>query len=358
MSSTKDRIQEIAEIYAHDELKQWTGSFTIDDIHQWLASELGSDRALDEFQPHGTLHSKAIAPAHILHIVSGNTAHAAHQSLLRGLVLGSHNVIKIPSTGLPDFTDSLDLFPERLRKKIEVHRELTEQDWAKADAVIAIGSDESIAAIHKKSRADQIFIPHMHKVSLGVVYEDFSTAARLAARDISLYNQRGCLSLHAIYVSGDSQTFASTLALEMEAFARDNPSATLSTSEAGAIRNTRENARFCSANDQDTKLWESAGNLEWTVIHEPSPELKLSCLNRCVYVKPLPANFDTSALGPESQHLSTIALHPFNETNALSFEQLPAHRICPLGQSQKPSLFWHHDGFAPLASLIKWKDIG
>lgn len=358
MSSTKHRIQQIAEIYAHDEFKQWTGSMSREDLHLWLNSELGSDTALDEFQPHGPLQSKAIAPANILHIVSGNTAHAAHQSLLRGLILGSHNVVKIPSSGLPEFTDSLERFPEELRKKIEVYHELSDEHWAKADAVIAIGSDESIAAIHKRLRADQIFIPHMHKVSVGVVHEDFETAARLAARDISLYDQRGCLSLHAVYVSGDSAAFASNLAIEMEAFTRDNPSATLSTSEAGAIRNIRENARFCSANDQEFKLWESKDNLEWTVIHEPTPELKLSCLNRCVYVKPLPDDFDTSTLGPESQHLSTIALHPFNETNALSFERLPAHRICPLGQSQQPSLFWHHDGFAPLASLVKWKDIG
>lgn len=358
MSSTKDRIQQIAETYAQDELSKWTGSFSRDDLHHWLSTELGSDTALDQYQPHGPLQSKAVAPANILHIVSGNTAHAAHQSLLRGLILGSHNVVKIPSAGLPDFTDSLDQFPEELRKRIEVHRELSDEHWSKADAVVAIGSDESIATIHQKLRADQTFIPHMHKVSLGVVYEDFGPAARLAARDISLYNQQGCLSLHAVYVSGDSKAFASALAEEMAAFARENPADTLNTSEAGAIRNTRENARFCSANDQQTQLWESEDSLEWTVIHEPSPKLKLSCLNRCVYVKPLPTQFDTSTLGPQSQHLSTIALHPFNRANALSLEQLPAHRICPLGQSQQPSLYWHHDGFTPLASLVKWKDIG
>ena len=94
----------------------------------------------------------------------------------------------------------------------------------------------------------RLFIPHSHKVSIGIVYDDFEAAAVHAARDASLYNQRGCLSLHAIYAAGDSERFADLLAIEMEKFSQSNPADTLTASEAGAIRNLRESTRFRSSN--------------------------------------------------------------------------------------------------------------
>ncbi len=348
------------------------GKINADDLSTWLAAELGHQDALDQFIPHGPLLSKASAPATILHIVSGNTPHAALQSLLRGFLLGSANVIKLPSSGLPDLAGWIEQLPNELRAMVETTDKLTDSQWEHADAVIAIGSDDTIAAVRQQTLPDQIFIAHGHKVSLGIVYGDFEIAAPLAARDVSLFNQRGCLSPHAIYVdeshqsdTGNALQFAALLATAMEDFVRknptdpSNPTNTLSLSEAGAVRNLRESTRFAAANSPATQLWESPDSLDWTVIYQTSPTLQLSCLNRCIFVKPLPAEFNTATLGAEARHLSSIAIHPFNKPTATRLATtLPAHRICPLGQSQQPSLFWHHDGFAPLASLVKWQDLG
>lgn len=358
MISTAERIQLLAQACALPCVEKWIGKITAHDLETWLAAELGSTTALDDFHPHGPIQSKAIAPIDILHIVSGNTPHAAVQSLIRGLLLGSHNTFKIPSSGLPEFIECTGVIPSPLNELIEIHDTLTEGHWRRANAIIAIGSDASITAIHQKALPQQIFIPHGHKLSIGIVHDDFKKAAQLAARDISLYDQRGCLSLHAIYAAGDSRSFADLLAQEMERFCQENPPEPINLSEAGAVRNLRETIRFCAANDPSTQLWESQDSLDWSVVHESSATLKLSCLNRCVYVKPLPPIIDSQILGPEAQHLSTIAIHPFSITAATALTDLTAHRICPLGSSQQPSLFWHHDGFAPLASLVKWTDLG
>ena len=358
MTPTQERIQHIFKACSHREVQQWTGLMTVDDLHAWLKQELGSELALDQFLPHGPLKSKAIAPQCILHIVSGNTPHAAFQSIIRGLIVGSHNIVKIPTSGLDAFTDALVHFPKPLRDLIEIHSALENEDWLRADVVVAIGSDKSIAAIQQQIKPNQHFIAHGHKVSIAIVYDDFKTAARRAARDASLFNQRGCLSIHAIYVQGDSMHFAELLAREMEQFSNNNPPKPVTISEAGAIRNLRETNRFCAANDTSVQLWESKDTLNWTVIHQNDPLLHLSCLNRCVFVKPLPPTIDSEILGAESDHLSTVAIHPFIDANTTLAESLPAHRICPLGESQNPSLFWHHDGIAPIASLVKWKDIG
>ena len=359
MTPTQHRIQLIAQVCQHPALVNLMGSIHAHDLTAWLEAELGHADALDTFVPNGPLKSKAIPPESLLHIVSGNTPHAAMQSLLRGLLLGSHNIMKLPSTGLPELQEWTDSFPQELKEKTSLHKKLTNTEWMSYNAVIAIGSDATIADIQKRILPHQIFIPHGHQLSIGIVYSDFETAAPLAARDISLFNQRGCLSPHAIYVEAEHATnFAALLAHAMETFAQAHPPEPLSLSEAGAVRNLRETTRFATASTHTTLLWESSNNLDWTVVYEQHSQLKPSCLNRCVYVHPLPHEINLETLGSHAKHLSTIALHPFDEEVAKNLTTLPAHRICPLGQSQEPSLHWHHDGFAPLASLVSWKDIG
>ena len=355
---TQERITLLAEACQSDDSISLLGKTCADDLERWISAELGRPDALDRFAAHGPLLSKAYAPEQLLHIVSGNTPHAAVQSVLRGLLLGSNNTVKIPSVGLPALEEWIANLPKNLRTLVECHYELTEKHWHRASAVIAIGSDITMSEIKDKLQAQQTLIPHGHKISIGIVFDDFKTAARLAAKDCSLFNQRGCLSPHAIYVQGDARQFAEMLAAEMEKFTKNTPPEPLSLSEAGAVNNLRETTRFIAANDDTTKLWESSSNLAWTVIFETSSELKPSCLNRCVYVKELPKIISTGALGPDSQYLSTIALHPFSPESAEKLTALPAHRICPLGKSQEPDLFWHHDGIAPLASLVRWKDLG
>lgn len=357
--TTLERIQLLCQTAQAPEL---LGTFDTVDLKDWITAELGSEVALDQFTPHGPILSKAIAPEHLLHIVSGNTPHGAIQSLLRGLIIGSYNTVKLPSSGLPELELWVKQLAPELQTLIEFHPQLHELHWQRANTVIAIGSDQSIANIQLKLKPHQRFIPHGHKVSIGIVQGGFEEAAALAAKDASLYNQRGCLSPHAIYVAeqshGQARDFAGMLAKAMQKFSIENPAEPLNLSEAGAVRNLRELTRFKASNSQSTSLWESPGNLAWTVIYEDAPTLKLSCLNRCVYVKPLPTSMTPCSIGQESQYLSSIAIHPFNREAAESFDHFPVSRICPLGQSQQPSLFWHHDGFAPLASLVTWKDIG
>ena len=362
MSPSEKRIQQLSTASEQPDFTKLIGRLSEADLSDWLAAELGRPDALDAFDTHGNIRSKAVAPETILHIVSGNTPHAALQSLFRGLIIGSQNAIKLPSNGIPELHSWIESLPDELRQTITLIDEPSDSDWNSADTIIAIGSDSTIASIQQRILPHQSFIPHGHKVSIGIVAETSAEAATLAAKDVSLFDQHGCLSLHAIYVDESdghsSKDFAQQLAKAMAEFSTHTPPQTQSLSEAGAIHNFRETTRFLAANTDTTELLESKDSLDWTVVYQQDPTLHLSCLGRCVTVSPLPDPLNLDTLGPEARHLSTIALHPFEQNTAESISHLPAHRICPLGQSQQPSLFWHHDGFAPLASLIKWKDIG
>src|SRR5471030_2978187 len=77
------------------------GPCECEELLELIRLELGHGEILDGFRPYGSHFSKAAPRSPILHIVSGNTPHAALQTLLRGLLLGAHNFIKLPSAGLP-----------------------------------------------------------------------------------------------------------------------------------------------------------------------------------------------------------------------------------------------------------------
>ena len=361
MGSTHERLAQLAscaELFA-----RYTGPFSLSDLESLLECELGSLTALEQPTGHGPLLSQARAPDHILHVVSGNTPHAAFQSILRGLLLGAPNHVKLPSTGLPEFETAITKLPASLRELVTTTRELP-ADWRDhPGAVIVFGNDATIAWFAKHTPAHKRLLTHGQRLSFGLVSGDPAGAAHHAARDVCLFDQLGCLSVHDLYIHPDAgiplSQFGRLLATEMANFSSRHPRAPLTPSEEGAITNLRETTRFLAASQPDQfALWESASGTRWTVIHETSPILRVSPLNRVVFVKPWPVEDPAAALGPECRHLASIALHPFDRHFAQSLVPLGPSRICPMGRTQVPTIFWHHDEIPPLASLVAWTDLG
>ncbi len=359
--NTRERISLLSDFSALFE--PWTGPFESEKLHRWLIAELGHENALDEPIPHGPLNCQALAPTDLLHIVSGNTPHAAFQSLLRGLVVGAHNTVKLPSTGLPVFERAVAQLPDKLRTQVILLRELPD-DWPqKFRTIVVFGSDETLTWFKTHSPPTTRLLLHGQKLSVGLVSSDLENAAYLAARDVSMFDQQGCLSIHDLYLTSEAgaspHAFAELLAVEMENFNQETPRTTLSSAESGEITALRESVRFLAASQpKEFALWQSAGSTDWTIIFELSPTLKISPLNRVVYLKPWPASPPAASLGAALAHISTLALHPFDTHPDQTLLTLGARRICPLGETHNPSLFWHHDGLPPLASLITWIDLG
>lgn len=318
----------------------------------WVGAELGHKAALDNFQIIGGQLLRAVAPGTILHIVAGNTPHAALQSLVRGLLLGSHNLCKLPATGLPEAEAFAAALPAPLRKRIEFSRTLP-RDWpGRADAIIVFGSDETVAHFRALAGPRQIFLGYGHRISLGLVFKDAAfKSAPLAARNVSLFDQQGCLSPHCIYVADRPEEYAAHLAVEMESIARTMPRAKLTLSEAAAIAEVRDTARFRAALGQRIRIWENAAS--WLVIFDADPAFSPSVLNRVIFVRPMPDNL-AAAIAPARPFLSTIAIWPDTAAGAAHAAALGASRICPIGKMQFPPWTWRHDGRPTLAPLVTW----
>jgi hypothetical protein len=275
-------------------------------------------------------------PKTIVHIISGNTPHAAFQTLLNGVLLGAQNLLKLPSQALFDFK-----IPDLLQPFVEVSRELPDHWIPQADAVVVFGSDETIRHFQSLCPLEIPFVGHGHRVGIAIIDEPTPEAARLAALDIGLFNQSGCLSLQTIFLN-DPRSFGPLLAEAMADFEKENPRGPLSLSEAGAITNLREETRYLIAQaPKSHALWHSPDSTAWTIIFEKDSKLTFSPGNRTVILRPMPDDFSNFS------HLSGIALHPFEKRT-----DLPSPRIFPLGEAQNPPALWPHDGILPLASLV------
>ena len=339
------------------------GTIRADELLALVRTELGHERILDGFQPHGPDDHLALARARepILHVISGNTPHAGLQSLIRGLLVGAHNLCKLPGGYvLPELPAFRAALPPWLARRVEFSETLPDAWLARAGTVIVFGSDDTVDALHRRLRPDQAFVAHGHRVSLALILDDpGGESLPAAARAVSLFDQRGCLSPHVLYVRGEALRYAAGLAGEMARFNAHTPRVALSPAEAAPIMSLREEWRFRAANDPaGHALWHSQGSTAWTVLYDGlDPAFTASPLQRAVYVKPLPDDLP-AALATVRPFVSTVGLWPARteDAAALAALDLGASRFCPLDRMQLPPLTWHQDGSPPLSALVRWID--
>jgi hypothetical protein len=357
------------------------GAITYESLGELLDRELGNRRVLDEFCLRGHLQTRAMPPRLIVHFLASNVPAPGIVSICCGLLLRSANLVKI-STHDPVFPT---LFLESVR---EVDAELADcaatLNWPRnelpltqaavgdADAVIAYGDDHTVSALRQLTPPTAKFLGYGHKISFAVVAkeamteEHLSQLAQAAAFDASVYDQQGCLSPHVFYVEERGQLgprkFAAALADAMAAYQARVPRGQLSIEEAAEVVKFRTGYEFAAASDRRIGVWASPSGNDWAVIYDDSPSFVASCLNRIVFVKPTDGYKRVlDAIQKFASEISSVGVAPMNE-RALAFAtelaRMGVHRVCPIGQMQRPPLSWHHDGRPNLADLVSWTDLG
>jgi Acyl-CoA reductase (LuxC) len=334
----------------------WLGDLTPSSISRWIELELGKLLEASVPQAYDDCHCFAQALNPILHVVSGNTPHAGIQSLIRGILVGAKNRIKLPRQGLPELDQFVRLLPEELRP--ETSNALRPNWMEEAEAIVVFGSDETVEFFAKHVSPRQRLVTYGHRISLGLILDSFEeNIVDGAARDVLVFDQLGCLSPQLYYVAGDSADFARKLAERFKELFQSHSGVAEWTSEiAGTLRSCREEWKFRAATEPGIEVWESPENLDWLVIHDPNPNLISNPLYRTIFVKPLPGDLQ-KVLSPIRRYISTIGIHPVNLKFANLAARLGAQRVCPIGGMQKPAVTWHHDGGPTLANLVRFVDI-
>ena len=217
-----------------------------------------------------------------------------------------------------------------------------------ADAIVASGDDDTIAALRASAPRDRRFVGYGHRLSVAVLGPEVTDdAAAGLALDASLWDQLGCLSPIAAYTFGDADAWADALARALAGLAERWPRGTVPLASAAAIRSERAAAELRGASDRETRV---IGGDGWVVVRESDARARPAPLHRFVRVHPVrDADELARALDPLVPHLSTVG-HVGLEDGLLG--ALPGPRKVALGTMQTPPLSWNHDGIGTLRPLV------
>jgi hypothetical protein len=331
---------------------------------------------LEERQSRGAI---ARGPDLLVQIAAGNLPNPAFLSMALGVLLRSAQFIKCASGSafLPRlFAHSIYDEDRKLGSCLEVaewrggNSILEDALFAQADCVTATGNDVTLASIRARLPVTTRFVGYGHRVSLAYVAKEVLTTygapkvAAHAAADVAAWNQLGCLSPHVVYVEAGAvigaDQFAEMIAAELAQRETIEPRGPVSTEVAATIASRRSFYEVRAAHSPDTRCWCSEGSTAWTVIYEADPRFQLSCLNRFVYVKPVPhLKGALEAADAIRRNVSTVGLAAADGRDlelASELARWGATRVCPIGAMQHPPLSWRHDGQPALGDLVTWTD--
>jgi hypothetical protein len=364
-------------------LKEHLKTFRHDRLLRFLAQDFDNPLVLDGFQPNRAGgRSRVYGPRLTTQVFAGNVPGAPAWNLVCALLVKSATLGKSAS-GEP-------LFPVLFAASVAeedpglasclavLHwpggdEEVERAAFSRSEAVTATGGLRTIESVAARLPVGTPFVAYGHKVSFAVLGREslalnrYADTARRAARDVSQYDQQGCLSPHALFVERggavDPRTFAAALAAEMSRFQQVRPRARLNLEESTAIERVRSRYEFRTYDDDEkVQLFTSERGTSWTVVYEDAPErFEPSPLNRLVRVHPVEGIEDVEQLlVPVRRYLQTagVACAPERLHRwAGVLGRCGVDRICAVGQMPDPAAGWHHDGRGSLAALVRWVDL-
>lgn len=348
-------------------------------LQRFLVEDFGNPLLLDAFQPRATGgFTRAYGAELSVHVWAGNVPGLPLWSLISSLLVKSGTVGKLASAE-PLFAG---WFAQLL---VEVEPALADclavvwwkggdeaQEKAffrQADVVLAYGGNTSLEKMRDLVPITTRFLPHGHKLSLGMVSRQALDArqalktAQLAAHDVMRYDQQGCYSPHLFYVERGGkispEDFSRYLANELACFEQKYPRRELTLTETVSLAQWRQTEELKSVSVSGMDV---SGEGGWTVVYcDALQELAPSGLDRTVRVVAVADLAQVIPLiTPHRTLLQTVGLAAaprelFALANLLGAAGVT--RICAVGQMTAPQAGWHHDGRFSLLDLVQMVDI-
>lgn len=365
-------------------LNAYLKTFRAPQLWRFLTEDLGDPSLLDSFRPRAKGGwSRVYGPGLLAHVWAGNVPALPLWSLVCGLLVKAGNVGKVASAEpwfAGAFARTLAEVEPRLAGVMAVvhwsrgHEALDATLCQQADVVMAYGGDDALAAWQRHVPAGTRFLPHGHKLSLGMVSasaldsRQADALARQAATDVARWDQQGCYAPQVFYVEQGGavspREFAQRLAAQLEALEHKWPRRGLSVHESAALAQWRQAQAMAALGAPGPAAPELLGTpgTAWAVSHvaavqDPAP----GPLNRSVVVVGVAHLTDAlPGLGRWGRHLQTVGLAASPEELARLAPLLGAAgvtRICALGAMSAPGPGWHHDGRFSLLDLVRVVDV-
>jgi hypothetical protein len=226
--------------------------------------------------------------------------------------------------------------------------DLTAAFIANCKLVVAYGDDATLEALQRPN-----LIGFGSRVSGALIAPDGIDQSRIdgivesLARDVALFEQLGCLSLHHVFVVSHDAHAARELAIRMsnalERIGESMPPARIPVRDAAEIRGVRERARWRTIAGGPVELFEGRG-LDWTVVFEPKADsFQISPGFRTVQVSGVRdlAEF-RACIGSVSGRIEAMAV--IGDDCEIEARAMGIPYVCAPGEMQSPPLDWRHGG--------------
>lgn len=350
-----------------------------------VEEDVPSPGALDGFVGGAGRSVRALGDRFALHLSAGTVPGVSVTSMIRSLLVKTPLLLK---PGLGDVVLPV-LFARGLREESSrVARAVAVVYWkgggpedagrrgppspedvllAAAERVVVYGGDETVRSVRTRIAPTVPLVAYHHRTSVavvgraGVVGEGREASVRAVARAAVLFDQRGCVSPHAVFVEGgadDAIGFAEALSAALDEVSGELPAGPLDLAEAGQLRQRRDSAELVALAGGGEVRSGPGG----TVLYEPEGSAAPGCGHRVLRVVPVDDLDDLPGrIAPLREHLQTVGVTGVERArlDALAEElaRAGALRITSMHDVPFPPPWWHHDGRGPLKALVRWIDV-
>jgi hypothetical protein len=288
-------------------------------------------------------------------VLSGNVFTAALRALYVPLCLGNPVIAKASArsdlfahllVGSLAATDPIFRDAAAVVTFSSDESDLTELLLSRAHTVAAYGSDETIRALRTHLGSGVRFLPHGHGLGLAYLEGDGTDdEVRAFAEDVIAYDQRGCLSPHALLLTGDAHAFAARLQRALAASSFRRPRGSLPV-EVGAAQ-----IQWRGVAEARGELFEGL-DFAISVEHTHRPRLSPGYRNVSIVKVEDRAAF-VSLAKTFGAHLKAVGVGGISP-DALELAPGCFPRLCALGQMQRPALETSWEGAPAHEGLVAY----
>jgi hypothetical protein len=381
---TMDRlagVSGLSEEMAEEVVRGMARGWAAEPLWILLRSEFGDPRVLDGFVPtESGGRTRALGPALAFHLGAGTVPGVATTSLIRSLLVKTAVLLR-PGRG--DLTLTLAFCRGLAEEDPELAGNLAVLYWPSSedertsvvlrqtDLVVAYGGDDTIEWIRRHLPPSTPLRAYRHRMGFGLVGRkalggeaSARDVARDAAQAVALFDQRGCVSPHVLFVEKGGEVapidWARLLADAFDRLEEVLPSGPVPPETGVAIQQLRGASELAESLGEGMVL-HGGNRAPWTVVFDPGGSPEPSCLSRVVRVLPVAEVGEALAgLRDWTPFLQTVGLEGFGERTPDLEERLArlgVSRIVPFSSVPWPETWWHHDGSGPLLDLVRWTDV-